>query len=624
MEGKTAAEVKVRLVVDSNARAVAADVAKHLGGVESKANKARKGIDASLKGNLASLKTLALAGTGLATAAAVAAGGAFIGLAVKSYHAWGEAASQIKEIAGSLAVVDRNANSFQSLFEYGDQIKESMEEIGIKSGQSSDATVHAFNNIIEHGGKTVEQTTELVEEMAMAGKVVPGGLQSIASGYEQIQLGMVRARNPLVQLISSTGTLKGSAKEVAKQMLKMTPEKQMELAEQALGKMSKKMKDLPLSIGGMKAGMEIVYSNLFENAGKPITNALKPAFKLVHGWITENQEAIYAAGESFGEWISKGLGLVTPVLEELGAAVRDNWNEIRSAFEAIYGPGQELFEYIYEHRGEFAKTMGDVARVMIKAATFIVNAMAKVRDAIAFVAKHVGGTVLNAASMGEWGKLQREQSVTDATKDVRGTVMGAYGGFGQASETMKMEARAKFLETVGASTAEEQAKAIQDFDSVWKRAWEDHDTTMRQVRGLEQAARMADTSSFVKAWKTAQEAQDTGAMAYVSHFLDSSKELQKVLGEEGPKLLGDGFKKLMDTLKETGDKTVIAGIKEAAKPKLGISSKTSINQNFNGPITVKQDFRDQDPDRVALVFREDLAKVGSSRLQSRFASPFGF
>ncbi len=47
-------------------------------------------------------------------------------------------------------------------------------------------------------------------------------------------------------------------------------------------------------------------------------------------------------------------------------------------------------------------------------------------------------------------------------------------------------------------------------------------------------------------------------------------------------------------------------------------------QDFRGStININQDFRDQDPDRVAIVFRQDLMRAAESRRQGRVGTPFG-
>ena len=44
---------------------------------------------------------------------------------------------------------------------------------------------------------------------------------------------------------------------------------------------------------------------------------------------------------------------------------------------------------------------------------------------------------------------------------------------------------------------------------------------------------------------------------------------------------------------------------------------------ISGGIHIKQDFKDQDPDRIALVFRKELSKAAQSRTMSRNGGPFG-
>ena len=47
-------------------------------------------------------------------------------------------------------------------------------------------------------------------------------------------------------------------------------------------------------------------------------------------------------------------------------------------------------------------------------------------------------------------------------------------------------------------------------------------------------------------------------------------------------------------------------------------------QNFYGGVHVKQDFKDQDPDRILLTFKKGLAGAANSRTSSKLGTPFGF
>lgn len=52
-------------------------------------------------------------------------------------------------------------------------------------------------------------------------------------------------------------------------------------------------------------------------------------------------------------------------------------------------------------------------------------------------------------------------------------------------------------------------------------------------------------------------------------------------------------------------------------------NKTTLNLNGGQTFNIKQDFRDQDPDRIALVFRDDIAKSASHRIRSQVRTAFG-
>jgi hypothetical protein len=465
----------------------------------------------------------------------------------------------------------------------------------------------------------------MAEKMAEVGKIVPGGAEALAQGFSAMEMGMVRARTPLVQLIAATHMLQGNAKAVAHQLMQMSPDKQMEVANKAIEKMAGKMKDVPLTLAEMKTSIGGIMEKLFEDAGAPIVKALTPVVGHVRDLFLKNRGEIGDVFDRVGEGLGKAIEVIIPLMDETIKAFRDNWKEIENAFGGMSGPAMEMFEYIYEHKGEFAKTIGALVGEIIKAVSFLIKGTTTILGAVAAMAKWTGGKFANLATGGEWGKHFRDENVHEQTAKVREAAqMGAGGGVGMGSAAAKDKLQKEYMEAYSPKSREEEVKAIQDFDHAWNAAQDEHRATMSQIVQNEALAKGGDTASFVAAWKQAQDAHDKGAEEYVSHFLDNNRYLQQALAKDGPEMLGDGFKTLMATLKGEGDKTTYDAIAKGAKPDLGIASKGNITQNFNGPINVKQDFRDQDPDRVALVFQQKLGDVGANRLQSRMASPFGF
>lgn len=612
-----AAEVGVKLVLDSNAKAESHHIAEGLKHIDASVTQASSSWKDKLGGGMKLAGSLAAGAASAAVTAIAASGAAMVSLGVKSAHAFMESEEQVRGLASTLSLIDQNGHSFEELHGYATGLKDEMELLGMQAGQTDDAMVAVFTDIVERGGKSVEAAQKLTEEMAYAGRALPGGPEALSQGFESIQMGMIKAKNPLVQLIAATGTLKGSAKSVAKEMKAMSIDKQMELAEAAIGKMSKKMKDAPMTIGQMKTSMAVAVGNVFETAGEPIVRAIEPVFAKVRELILGNGTGLQDGAKKFGEFISKPVGLVIPIIEGLVKAIGNSWGDIMKTFDTVYGPFNDSVHYLYDNKEAFAKTIADSATLLIKAADGLVRASVYIRDSIL-------STVVAIMKSGAMGDEAQQYAIDQQQKtqadDLRSqiTKKGVGGRLDDADVDVR---RKQFIQT--AEGTKGVADAGENFDKIYRRAMDDHTATLAAAGAQRVAAQRGDTAAFMAAWDAAEKANDEGAKQYVAKFLDGQDMLQEALSK-GSVIWKNGMGSFLDTLNAVGLKDEAARLKEATKPNLGVTGKTNLTQNFNGAISIKQDFRDQDPDRVATVFKEDLARVGSSRLQSRYAGAFGF
>jgi hypothetical protein len=614
----TAAEVGVKLTLDDNAKAATEHVRAGLEKIAGSVKKHEAAAKSTVSG-------LAMKGAGLLvgglSAAAAAAGAAVVGiggLGVAAAHAYQESEQQVRGLAGSLTLIDQNGNAFEDLVEYADSLKDGLEEVAMQAGVTDDSMVAVFNDIIERGGKSVEAAKELSEQMAYAGRAIPGGAESLAAGFEAVQMGMVRAKNPLVQLISTTHTLQGSAKSVAKEMQKMSIDKQMELAEKAIAKMSDKMKSAPMTIEQMATGMKVGIGNLFEEAGRPITESAGKIVKKVMDLFTKNQGGLTNIAEKFGGLISKGLDSVEPMIDGIEAAIKANWSQIEDVVGTVYTKAKDAFDYIYKNRTAIGQTLSDGAGALIKAAAFLAKASQTMYDKVFSILKIASSSGILGDDIKNFVKDEQQ---TSSTKTMREAVNQNLTGTSMSPKA-RGDLEAKFMDDMHAAGAE-IVEAQRMFNTAFAQAESEHNQTMNKVAKYRELATYADADSFAKAWKIADASNDEGVKTYVANFLAANRTLVKEIAETGPQILGDGFANLVDKLK-ANHSSLADDLTKGSKPNLGISAKTTINNNFSGAITVKQDFRDQDPDRVAEVFKRDLEKYGTNRLQSGYSSPFGF
>jgi hypothetical protein len=178
------------------------------------------------------------------------------------------------------------------------------------------------------------------------------------------------------------------------------------------------------------------------------------------------------------------------------------------------------------------------------------------------------------------------------------------------------------------------------------KAWEAHQAARKVVAPFEQAAKAMDNWSKAAAAGSvpsdqeldqyAQLVHKVGAMTedalknqsesvqqYVAGILVNSKRLRDGLLEAGD-LSADGFLKLAG-LVEGSSKEFAEALRARGAEKSGGAKPPPPVINMTGGQTFKiqQDFRDQDPDRVAIALEDGVGRLVTRRVAASTSSPFG-
>jgi len=180
-----------------------------------------------------------------------------------------------------------------------------------------------------------------------------------------------------------------------------------------------------------------------------------------------------------------------------------------------------------------------------------------------------------------------------------------------AMETGRMDQkRADFLRSL-ADSADEQ------FNMVKKNA--DEGYTGVNTGFIDPIEQMAD------AYNLASRFQNNAAREYAANILLNSGYTADALVAMGVKL--DGGLKGFETLFEGATEDVAAKLKNfvgGAWGKKTDAKALAPHIDFSGSkFEIHQDFRNEDPERVMLMFRRDILKAAEHRRQSRTATAFG-
>lgn len=619
----TQGEVKVKLVFDSNAKE-AADAAKHeVDGLDK---------DAKAKGNIFSRM---LGGDGFSVIKGAMAN-LVSGLVTQMGHlgkeaitapfeAFTESEEQVRSLTGTLSMFVDQATGLDEVRDGAAGIKDELEMMAMQAGVTDDEMVALFQNLIEHGTKTIEQAEALADEMAYAGRAIPGGAQALSTGFEQIEMGIIRAKNPLVQFISATGLLHGNAKAVAKEMSKMSVAKQMELAEKAVSKMADRMKEQPMTIAQMITSLKVFGGNLLEGAGEPMVKSatnvmakIQKAFFNEKGGLSPFAESLMKKATEFGDMVGKAFDLGMDFVDGFGEGISEFSEEFGFIWKEVFGDGEASFtswkgiaKDIGHVLGEGVKAVGVGLGVIVlgveKAVKYLTLAAAKLVQA--------WGTTTGDNKAVDMGNQMAYKALSPEQGELLGKARATQGG----DET---KIRADYMDNAKAFGAD-MAHAARDLDI----AFAERRRVQKDVDIANQAMMVGDLTQFTAAFNDAAKAHDQGAMNQVAAIMRGSNSIKDAMMNLGPKVLGEGAQAFIDALNNVGETGLAdklkSGMADGSKALQIKPDKMNVTQNFSGGISIKQDFKDQDPDRILVAFRDSLASAASSRLQARTALPFG-
>ncbi len=615
------AEVRIKLVADDGTASTMANVKEGLKHVGEDADKAGHALRKATSGGMFGFDALAAAAkgagietsglekaAGLLTNPYVLAGGAVVGMGFALMEAAGFAKDmaeeaikcaaaedeQVKAMSGVLLLMDEGKHSMEELRTYAYGVHDSLELAGLSMGVGSDKMDDAFNKIVQGGAIGTEHAKELTEQMAMLGRVTRGGIGALAEGFAGLERGQASQRNGIVKLIAATHTLEGNAKQVAKQMSKMTPTKQLELGEKAISKMAEQLKKggTMLDLGELATTLGGIKEEFFESMGHPLLDRLLPPLNRIKDYLLEHIDSISAYGEKVGYEFARVIDWVSAAGQGVWTGIIQSWDHVQASFNSIFGDWMKAWDFSMgttdEISATFARFTDDLTLAFELGAKILKASVEVFNDARDVAAGRDVGTT-NAKALGAAATYDTENSFSSkgqtefddalakyrsAAKDVANTDMAAVDAW-IVGEREKHALIAETGDRAQQSMASGHFERFGDFvqDSIGHHRDGQTKFALAMLHGSAQA----------------EEALTVAA----SHMAGGMKEMMNIVGRLDPELAKE-LKK--NPIAPTG-----------LKP-------PHVTQDFRGSqFHIKQDFRDQDPDRVALVFRRDIMRNAVAR-----------
>lgn len=544
----------------------------------------------------------------------------------------------------------------------GQGLNDFLDDLAIKSGQSGDALTYAFERLVEIGGST-DKARGSLEALSKVSEVMGKDVGAIAQEYAFMGEGMIKVRGPLFNLLKNTGAFGNNVKDIRSNWEKLTEEQRVKILETGLGRLSKSLSSAPPSLAKMIGSMREMWGVLKEVIGAPILKAVMPGIEGLQKGFLENRKEFEKLAESLGTEVGMWVGDAAKHIEEGFKYIKTHKDEIKTAIIDALKKAKELIEFILKHKEEIAiafgaKVGGSKMADFLKPAAGLVGGVYKAGagagGAAAGETGAVGGVTAVAALavavfslgmaaeqttklMGEWksgfwdamAQTLAGEKATDRAADATARM--------KAAEEALARGRLDVLEQLasrqrdGTQEGYKYAEMILQQKQAFEKSNADLMAMVKPFELVQAGAKPVSVGPLVEAYNIAAQQGNKGMMSYIANIFAGSNVLSVMLKQSGETLVGGlhemgsnvslnadavakSWKELMASPLEMKKSVDEALKKKPAGPNINIGNAT-----FN----MKQEFRDQDPDRVAVVFQRDIARAAINRVMSNRATVFG-
>lgn len=387
--------------------------------------------------------------------------------------------------------------------------------------------------------------------------------------------------------------------------------------EEILKRIEEGMKRLDPAAKEMSAGFEGTMFRLRDFVSDTIRDVGGPAFKYISDQIKvwkERLSATNAEGKTLAQVYAKDVLEAVKKIGEVAGFLLDHWKEIALVIGGIKLAGligeiasmtKGLWGAVTAARALMAaQGIGGAAGAAGRAgAGALGGRLAMAGPAGVAVAGIAAGAYIYKEVEAQ-KKASRElmggEQATEAFKNMFWAVRGRNPGETSDSRAERKASAEKMLRNMSAlGMIDEKGDILGGTGSLgYHLKFAEHDSSLM--------------GKYAQALGTRSQRPDTYGMAGGSEVAEAFGQKFRQLKSDFPELwagLGRPAPSEEDTIPPTAD---------LVKP-----GKRKIEQHFHGPINIKQEFRDADPDNVYVQLREGLEENGERRLQSALTDTYG-
>jgi len=585
-----------------------------------------------------------------------ATGGAFI-------DAGSAAESGDQALAALIATTQ--GTKFDKALDNAEALGDRLDDIAIDAGISGQALGDAYQIVIERTGATeagIKRATAEVDKLAIVTGKLGKDAGAVTSEYSLMAEGMVKPKGQLFQLLQSTGIFGKTTKGVSEAWAQLTDAKRAELLDYGLTKLSKQMRDMPPTFKQAEASFENMLRIGKEQIGQPLIEELTPALQDATKEIIALGPDINDFGRAMAKEVGSGIREGGRLMKEALGWVKEHRGEIADSLRSGAKAVRDAFEFVLAHKEEIGIAMGvktamPVLKPAYGAASSIASAgagggLAQFGSGLTGAAGAAASLGLLAAAIAALGGIAyAEATLISGLKDEWDThtdSLKRLQDMAARGDVENVTNSAKTMADLDAAAGRMNPQLKEFYERVVRMAEsssrfnkqlsaDDHERLKRQITNAstnklegtgmsaydEQAKKEQGAGNQVTAllmsYKEAVQNGDKEMALLAAQTLASGGLVSQAMLKTSEQVEG-GLDAMAEMLLASGGQ--FAGFAASLKGKAAAPPAPKILMP-GAKITVNQDFRDKNPDAVAVVFKRDLARAAERRTSARYSGVFG-
>ncbi len=662
------AEVQVKLTLDDAASKVADSIKGKFGQLGKAADKIKSEFMSVAKGALTTAIGVNLA-PGLQGIV-----GAFKGMVDNAVNVQG----RMRAIASYF--VSGADMAWDQAMDRANRIDASLYKASIAIGQNIDDARRAFQNLATQTDGTVEgieAAAKTTEKLLMFADITGTSVSTIADEWAMMERGMVRTRGQMFKMLFSTGIFGKNIHEASSYWSKLTDEQRSAAMSKALGTIYDRFSKAPQTMGSVLSAFDDIKQRLLDVVGMNVIGVLTAKFDNLLKAIEGKRPQLEAIAARFGKFLGTQIeGALNWAGEKL-TWLEDHWDDVVKGAEEGAKAILKAVKFIVENKELILMAYGlnvmapsiqlgiqaagalkpmliglkALSFTSLPAFTTSVTAAAGSAATLALQFAAVAAAALAIyAAFDQYKQLQSEggfggawqelrygsgmhykEADVDATKKAIGEAQSA--GMVESAAQIVADKRQRLEEMKAKATEKYGENAPEHYSAMGITAMENmlakFESTLPTAANVAYAQTVQTQSELVSAYNQAVQTGDQVMANYLANLAGKSESLAYGLNDSSVQIEG-GFNGFLDRLGTT-TRTFVEKMNnmyaethpQKVKPKEAAGKSPGVNLNGGQTFNIKQEFREADPDRIALFFRRDLVRAATSRTRSRVRTPFG-